>query len=213
MTEWIMAVSSVVSALGIILVAFQARIAIRQLSLSKEQLQKDHERSRREAAIKLLGEWSQFIREHGSGAKAVAEELSKEQTKKLYRAEEIEVGIQWIGLIQIILKRYGSELKEDQLNGTESTVILTRPQSHNLKRSVTSYLNMLETIMAARRHGVADEIIILEQFKDVCVFDGIKPILPDFRSAAGGSKTYPALEEFIHEVMNLSKPTPAREKL
>ena len=102
--------------------------------------------------------------------------------------EEIIKGCLLGGPEKLILKREGGEIK------------LTQVQVSQIRWEVVSFLNMLEGVMAAWRHNVADRDIIEEEFQYLVSPEKDHYILKDFRIVAGGKDVFPAIQEFVEKL-------------
>jgi len=165
-----------------------------------------HERSRREKAVELLLSWSENLNNKTSLAKKYVETLDQVQTKKLYNHEEIVFGEEnkeiYIGIKKLLRG----------LDAHEETTIagayrLTPNYCTELRAIIVTYLNMLECILIAWRHNIADPEIIEEEFS--YMMDPAKQyeVLGEFRLAAGGTNTYPSIAKFCEHLENKGKPS------
>ena len=232
-TDWISAISSLIVAIGVGITALSVYLASKQVRVMSEQAQatgeqvkvmseqaqatgeqvkvmleqieKDQERSRREAGINLVKDWVLFIGTQGAAAKAIAEKLSPEDSRRLWNTEEVIIPAKHERLVKKFFDRVGDSIDEEQIRTDEirdeKNIKLTSYQVHELRRETIAYLNMLEVVLSAKRHQVADETIIKEEFLDLVVPSQNRSILSEFRKAAGIS-TYPAIEEFVREMEN-----------
>ncbi len=75
---------------------------------------------------------------------------------------------------------------------------------------VVCYLNMLESILSAWHHGIADKKIIEEEFKYLIDPKDNHGLLPKFRKVAGDS--YPAITAFANHLQK-EKPNKCRSSV
>ena len=152
-----------------------------------------------EVGINLIKDWALFVGTHGSAAKSIAEKLSPEDSQRLWDVEEITIPVKHERLVKKFFHRVGDPILDKEQIKESKEIRLTESQVHELRREAVTYLNMLEAILSARRHHVADEDIIKEQFLDLVVLSEGRSILSEFRKAAGGVSVFPSIEEFVRE--------------
>jgi hypothetical protein len=161
------------------------------------QIKADHERSRRERACELVLEWSKSLRQGSSLARKLVETFTEEQARKLHKSEALEIEGDKYEIIKACLEESTDTARIEQANGK---VKLNGRQSSILRWHIVCYLNTLESILMARRHGVADRKMINEQFRYLVSPTEGHSILRNYRQASGGANVYPAIEEFVQEL-------------
>jgi hypothetical protein len=202
-TDWIVAISSVVSAATIVAIAVQVILSARQNRLLSTQLTADHERSRRENAVNLLFQWGQLLDIRTSVARRIAEALDDEQARLLWSGDSLKLPSNLLVLVQICLEgRADSE--ERGLTIEKDGLILKGRALREMKWSVVRYLNLLEAVFTSRRYNTADHDIIDEQFGYLVSNDGRKDVLGSIRKAAGGPTALPAIEEFVRNQRDIA---------
>ena len=82
-----------------------------------------------------------------------------------------------------------------------NNIQISERESSEIRWAIISYLNRLETTLTAVRHNVADEQMIYEQYKYLVSPEEGHSLLENFRKAAGGSESYPAIEEFANKLI------------
>lgn len=222
-TDWISAISNAVVAVGLVLVWLQVRIAAKglavsqlalasvveqvtlqrkaidqvstQIDLAKSAYTESHELERRKTAIQLIRDWADFLHKNGTGAKAFAETLDFQNTKLLWQEKQLDIPLKLKAYLEKTVPSIGPI---QAIN--ESTARLTEPQSSIIRREAVSYLNTIETILAARRHGIADPDMLEEQFANLVAPSDGKQILVQLRNIAGGVSAFPSIEDFVREV-------------
>lgn len=223
--QWIIAGASTVSALAIVIAAFQIRISLNGISISKESLDKiaeqidisrsvymdSHELERRKKAIVLLKDWSLYLSEHGTAAKGFVSKLNKEQCKEIISEKELIVDEKYKDYLERNIPNIGEIKKTDDCR--EREVKLSRFQSSIIRRQCSSYLNLLETILSASRYGIADNDMITEQFSNLVTSDLDDPILNTFRIAIGGVDAYPSIHDFVDKILDRYKPKTGKTQL
>lgn len=235
-TDWISAISNAVVAVGLVLVWFQVRIAAKGLAVSQQALAsvieqialqrrsidqvsaqvdlaksaytESHELERRKTAIHLIRDWVDFLHKNGTGAKAFAETLDFQNTKLLWQEKQLDIPLKLKAYLEKTVPSIGPI---QTIN--ESTARLTEPQSSIIRREAVSYLNTIETVLAARRHGIADEEMLEEQFANLVAPSDGKQILVQLRNIAGGVSAFPSIEEFVREIEQKNVAVPKKAKL
>lgn len=231
--EWVSAIASAIGAMGILFVALQTWLASRSLRVSHATLEKaatqleltqkalnqtaeqiclsqktyidSHELERRKNAIELMIDWSSFIERSGTASKNFSERLDWRDTEKLFKEQALAIDKKY----KDYLERDVQDLPPiDPPSDGKDQVTLNQEHTAVIRRQVASYLNHLESILAARRHGVADRKMLKEQFENLVVPERGKSILRNFRILAGGKMAFPAIDEFVGEI-NSVKETPS----
>jgi hypothetical protein len=185
--EWIAGVASAVAALGVWFLREQIR-------LLKEQIQTDHERSRRQTAIDLNMEWSKNLQQHTSLARKLVETFTVEESEKLYKSEPLTLDLSKQAMVE---GYFGPTNPIKQENGR---LKLDVSNVSTLRWHIVSLLNMLESILSAYRHNVADRGIIKEELRYLVSPSKGYYLLQNFRTVAGHPTNYPAIEEFVREL-------------
>ena len=221
--QWIIAIANSIVAAGLLLVVVQVWYsarglklamqsfvnAVKQLELNREALDKtaeqvslaqkafidSHDLERRKKAIILLKDWSRFIYEAGTGAKSFAEKLDFKKSELLWIEESFEIDTKQKGYLEQTVPAIGQVAVN-----AEGKIALSSSQVSILRKQVVSYLNLLETILSARRHNVADPDMLKEQFGNLVVPREGKHLLTHFRAIAGGVEAFPSIELFVKEI-------------
>ena len=177
-TDWITSVAGIVAAGGVILLW-------RQLFLLRKQVSHDHERSRRERAIDLFMRWNEFERTGGNLAIAIAELFDSGVAKAVWAGESTALPKKYKGAIDRFLSRQGVK---HSLPITNDMVQLTDENSYELRSGMIECMNLMEAILSAARHNVADVDMIKEQFGALIDPDPAhaKTMMRTLREVAGG---------------------------
>lgn len=189
--NWISALAAVASASAIWFIW-------KQVDLLKSQITEDHKRSRREVAVNLLIEWSKNLRQHSSDARKLVETLNAEQARCLVKQDIFNINKKHQDLLYASIS-CSSECKEKcEIKNDE--IILKQHCVSNLRWQTICYLNILEFILSAWRHNIADREIIEEQFEYLINDKEGHQLVHNFRIACGGSDAYPSLENFANHI-------------
>ena len=235
-TDWISAIANAIVAIGLLLVWTQVRIAakglavaqhslatlvqqvelqrastdqmIEQVKLAKASHVELHEMERRKLAIQLIREWVEFLHRCGTGAKAFAETLDYERTKLLWQEKELEIPLHLKTYLEKTVPAVGTIKTVN-----DTTARLSESQSSLIRREAVSYLNTIETVLAARRHGVADADMIGEQFANLVAPADGKQLLHTLRNIAGGVHAFPSIDEFVREIESTKGKVARKPKL
>lgn len=202
-TQTITAIATCVNALAATASAGAIWFIWKQVDLLKSQIVEDHKRSRREMAVTLLLEWSRNLKQHGSAARKMVETLNPEQARCLSKQEPFKVDIKHKDLLYASLSCNLECKNECDCNNNE--INLKQHCVSNLRWQIISYLNTLEFVLSAWRHNIADKEIIEEQFEFLVDDKEGHQIVADFRTAIGGSNSYPSLEIFANYLIEKRK--------
>ena len=184
-------VATIIGALAIIGIVFQSYLA-------RKVLKADHERSRRERAVELLQDWSKNIEKEQTWARKLVEKLNSEQCRGLFAQQVFSVPIE--------LKQHLEQFFEIKQEQTKNEIIcLTEKQVVSLRWFVVSYLNLLESILVAWQYGIVSREIIEHEFSFLFSPEEGLSALQEFRTAAGGEKSFPAIELFANHLKQKRK--------
>lgn len=198
MTDWIIAVSSSITAAGILFIFRQAIATECQIQLLEKQISYDHERSRRELASRLVMNWIEHLTLEMVAAKQFAETLEKDDSKHLYEKQPFSVPRKRKRMIEAAL---GKSLDADQLVTPDSSdILLKSEQVFAIGWHVTQYLNYMEAILVPWWKDVADHNIIEAQFKSYVNVRKSEYVLEKYRAYCQGESPYPAIDAFVKKM-------------
>lgn len=193
--EWITAIATVVTSASVFFLW--------------RQIVDDHDRTRRDNAIKLTFEWAKQLHRSGSLARKLVETFTFEQALRLASQESLSVELSKKDMvIGCLSKPLSSVLTEDS-----TQVVLNVEHVSELRWQIISYLNTLEAILCSYRHGMADKSILEEQFRYLVSPEQGHYILREFRKAVGGAKSYPAIQNFVEVIEAEHKASPVRKPI
>lgn len=209
MIENLETVCSVITALSTIFIAIQ-------LFQTARAEKKHHEEMRRIKTVEVMENWSTSLKKETSFAEKIVEEFNEEQCRCLYFKEEFELDCKKGRDICQICKETAGDHLQKPCNKciTGNKFKLAGAQLSEFRWYVVGYLNMLESVMTAWNLNIVDREEIEDQFQYLYNPERGWNALEAFRKAAGGSKAYPNIENFIQEMKNRrSKEHSGRPKL
>ena len=149
--------------------------------------------------IKLLLDWSLNLSSDMSRSRKIVEQFDIEQCKKLFENELFEVKPKQY---KYICRRVYKKDPHILLN----RVIKLKPLEVNILRDdVIKYLNLLESVLAARQYGVADDKLITKEFKYLVQPQSGQSVLNVFIEAMNDIESYPAIKKFCEDMNKKSK--------
>ncbi len=209
-TEWIVAVASIVTAAGVVFIGIEVRLSMKQLELMKMQYKADHERSRRERALDVLKHWNESVTITQPSARLLVEGFSHEQCEKLIANKEFSIGEDNLRLLQIALDNF-ADCAEPKIEG--GAIHLKTDHLFRIGQQCMAFLNSLEIAVQAWHNNIADAEILEAELKYL-----VKPakryyVLQEFRDALGGTGAYPAIQSFVDHIKNSELSTKRKEKI
>jgi hypothetical protein len=197
--DWIVAGSSVVTALGVAFIAWQASTSARQLKVLKQQVAADHERSRRQRAIDVLERWTNSLDRAQPSARVVVEGFSIEECKKLKAKEAMHVPEKKLHFVRNALQDILGD-DEELLIEDGKGVKLNENHVAQLYFLVICHLNSLEVALQNWLNGVADTTVLENELEYLIKPDDGHFVLENFRTVMGGKKAYPAIAAFVKQI-------------
>jgi len=193
--SWIAAIASAVTAVSVLIIWAQA-------ALLRKQLTADHERSRRQLAISLMEMWATdplLMSPLHRSACSIVHGLSAEQVDGLRNTNELEIDQKHKTHVEVFLAELGAKSSQSK---KESRIVngkyrLTEAEVFVLNSLVLRYLNLLETVAASWRLGIADQTAIEEEFKRIIEPKSNRFTLETYREASGVYPSIYALAEKI----------------
>jgi len=162
-----------------------------------EQIRSDHDRSRRQAAIDLIMEWSRSFYCQNLGIRKFVESLSKQQCEALSQGLAFDADDKYLHIVTGLLKEEFPGIREN-IKKVDGIIHFDREQSWHLRACVIRYLNTLESVLSSYHYGVADKVIIEKYFDYLLDETNGYAGLSIFRGVP--SRTYfPAIERFTRD--------------
>jgi hypothetical protein len=150
--------SAFASAVAAVLIWYQIKQAGIQIVHTRKSVEEDHRRSRRERAIELVQGYVSAIEDkmEVNCARKIAQKLNTDQAQHLARGEAFTLhssSAEWLdrclGATHVVV---GAEVSLDQ------------DAARRLQTRIIQYLNLLEPILLAWKHSIADrDIVALRQ--------------------------------------------------
>ena len=166
-----------------------------QVSIAYKQFKADHERGRREKTVDLLIEWDKGLKKEGSLARKIIESLSEEQCREIISQQQVLISSK----LNKLLSQFFTENNKLEKN-ENGDILLSESQSAELRWHTLMYLNALESVLVAWQYTVVDREIIEHQFAYLFRPAHGHEALKEFRIAAGGEDSYPAIEVFANHI-------------
>lgn len=164
-------------------------------------------------------EWTRNLKKSSSLTRKLVEQLSSRECEKIIDLSPVDLELRHEKLVMACLEESDSETVIGRTADGKS-LLLDERQVALLKWQTISYLNTLESVLAAWRHHTADRLILKEQFKLLYYPQKQSTMLETFGEACGGVHCFPAIYEFsaerqreLLEEENLKKPPPRKPSL
>lgn len=183
--------------LGIIFFTYKQYVAYQKTS------KEDHERSRRELALKLLMHWDTNMQRQGTIARKLVENFNDDLCKKLKLQEEFSLEAKYIDLLKGSINHLLDDKRRDELDENKKSgqpIIVNQQESAELRWAVVSYLNSLEVILSGWKNNICDREMISEQFQFLFSSENNQYILENLRKELGYTHTYPNIYAFIEQI-------------
>ena len=211
--EGVTAIATVVTALGLIFVYWQTRVASRQmklavdqftlaadqLKLASQQFKEDHERSRKENAVNYLMDYIRHDEPELAAVRILVEALPKDACEDLAIPKEFSVDAKHKEYLLICLRNVAAE-EELGKQERDGKIRLTFRQANRIRSLAMSYLNGLEGVLTAWKAAIVDSKIIFDQFARHVVPARDNPAFKTFCTAIHAEDCYPSLLSFAAEV-------------
>lgn len=202
--EWIIAISSLITSLGVGLIAWQTLVSIKQLKVLKKQITSDHERSRRQRAIDVLEKWANTLDRARPSARTIIEGLSIEECRLLKDKKPISIPDSKLYFLENALQDLQNK---NFIPGADKKILLDEKQVAHLYYLAISHLNSLEIALQSWLSGVADKNILESELKYLVKPDNGQYVMANFREIMGGGSAYPAISAFVEHLESTLKPS------
>jgi hypothetical protein len=175
-------------------------MTILMIYVTYKTLRANHDRARREFAVRLMVDWVLQTKRYNRGAMYLVDKLTIHQCDSIFEMEPLQIDVRHEKLLSIALLEM-AEIITITKDSDGMHIILDKKECIFLRNSIIYELNLLESIFSAYVNRVADLEIINQQFESMIVNESGRILLHDFILAAGGSKSYPALLKFANEII------------
>ena len=203
-TDWIIAISSIITALSVVFVAIQTLLAKHSLvnaaesiEVAKASFQADHDCSRRERALEILRHWTESISITQPSARNLVESFTIEQCNSLIAHKPFSINISHSKTLEAALNGYKDCDKPKIEN---DSIYLDETHLFNLGYQCMSFLNSLEIAIQGWLHHIGDEDILEQELSYLVKPEKNYHVLKNFRLALGGTSAYPAIHVFVEHV-------------
>lgn len=188
-------VFSGVSALTILFLAVQTYYMRKQIDYAKKQIEIEYTSQIRQNTIDAINKWVNSFMPETSSVWHFVSKLSEDQCVSIKEFKSFKVDERTREYLDIICKYRPCEDKstcqECKANGC-----ICEQQVANIRWIMNYYLNSLETVMCAWRLGTVDSDTIEAEFSDLYSPIEQHDILKNYRTAKGGIRAHPAINEF-----------------
>lgn len=173
--------------------------------LVQSNLEKQQKISQQKLAIELMLKWADSIDESTNSTRRLVEGLGLKECEAIYKQKALNLTVEYKDLINDFLVNVTVSNSNVEKPKDEHGTFRLHPELVTyIRRKITSYLNLLESIMTAWKYEIADRRIIEEEFAYLITeTQNYKYYaLETYRQACGGAKVYPAIEAFANAVKN-----------
>lgn len=208
------AIIALLSLVGVIaqsvLMGRSLKTSLDSLKTSIDGINADHERSRREFAINLCREWSGGLPKEAKNTRDFVESLDEAQCRNLAKNSSFTVKADQIESLYTCLTHEFPTLEKDKL---KADAVLEWQYVRHIRYVAVRYLNLIESIMLAWHHSVADRDIIEKEFEYLVVPKEGKNVMQSFRIALG-EEAFHAIAAFVSELTKKNASgLPSKEKI
>ena len=159
--------------------------------LAWRQLVADHERSRRQNTVDILMEFSRTLSGKFSSAAHIVFLLGPPEVKNLYDNNPISIPESAKHYLESILE---TAVPDERVKN--NSIALDSNETQKIRQEVSSYLNMLESVLSGWHLGVVDRPTIEREFSYLGATEKGQFLLQNYRDAAGGTNSFPAIQLF-----------------
>ena len=192
------AIATCVAATANIVIAAGVLLAKRQLELSRETVNKDHERSRLMLSLEMCREWNRAVDSEVDSARKLISSLDTRKCRQIAKSssdsnEAMEIPQEdFLSFVKNCLTGSPSEPPLFEEDG--GNILITAAGVNRLRHLGVKYLNELEIALSAWMKGVGDQDYLAHQFS----FLDTDPsqVMHSFRTAIEGGTT-PAINAFL----------------
>ena len=174
------------------------------------QLKADHERPRRESALRLGSDWVENHSERGSAALILINAFDPPQIVCVKNRQEMWVDSKHLYLLSRVFPKFLDENKKklpsEKLDEIVCSMINGKPmykisedESAELRWLVVQYLNRIEVVFLAWLKSIADKEMIEEQFMPLLDIEEGDLLASRFRQGTQNKKAWPATNAFVEE--------------
>lgn len=192
MKDVIVMVSSIITALGVM-------VAIVQLICLTKEYKKSHEEARRKETVNVIMEWSKSLLKDANIATKIIKDFDKKQCQNLYNYKPFYVEEDTLESLCHICTSQQCTNKEE-CRTKSGKYRLSGKQLSSFRYYIIRYLNVLECVLIAWQQGIVDREIIEKEFRFL-----LDDNFENFIMYARNGESYPVIAEFIDTIRKNSK--------
>lgn len=200
--EWVTAIATCILAVGILIAVWQLIAAREQVSLLRQQVSDDHDRSRRSEAIRAITDWTKSLDKAQPSARVLVNSFSIDQCRMLRSRESFEIDSKHLKLLEHILQGTIEESELHKLPMEGGKIRLNEKHLSQIYFLAAAHLNSLEVCLQHWVLHTADKDVIESEMNYLINPEKNEYVLENFRIALGGARAFPAIELFVQHIKN-----------
>jgi hypothetical protein len=218
--DWVSAMANCIVAGSVIYVARQARAGIasaveakKQAEIASETLQEirtqavaEHERGRRETAVRLLQDWYDRVTPGQPAACYIVERLSVAQCRDMQYYKPLTLPAEHFNRLRTAMSGIPGVEVEDFEEGKD--LVLGRDRVFHLGLLCHRYLTSLDVMLIAWLGNTADRETMERQLQFLVKPEQDFYLLKCFRDAMGGVPAYPNIYAFVQRICEIKNAVP-----
>ena len=190
MKDLVNTIANTISAAGIVFLWWQVR-------LYRQEYRDDHERSRRENAVQMMLEWAKKLDRGTNVITRFVDTLDDLQARELANERPFCISREKKGVVESLLLSVTELARDTALADCDAGIEIRQVAVSLIRAQAVNYLNMLEIVLTAWKHNMADREILHAQFAPLYNPKNGDFMLERFRDAIGGAEAYPSIADFV----------------
>ena len=189
------------------LTLLSASIAAIGVLFVKRQLAADHERSRREGALREMRVFIDFCKSEKvmSPIVRMMDAFEVPQYRCIHRHKPFKATNEIEAEARLVAAEWGLPESDWPKAVDGNQLEFTAEYSGRLRSVWSIYMNTLESIAAAWRSGVVDREMIEEEFRMIFIYEGKRSLTKGWQEVMGGYPSITALSEKLIESTNAAR--------
>ena len=157
----------------------------------------NHERARRELAVRLMIDWSNNMDAATKSCMKLVDRLSKNQIKEIWSGEECKLDEKYRPLVIELFREKFDQPSDFEVK--DGKITITSLQSEYIEYHWAKYLNRLESTLSAWSCHVAREDMMEVQFgKLLKIYDGrLKNLIENDPDSTNNDPCHPTIKVFL----------------